>query len=567
MRGGRMSGRDLHPNREPTTKHHPMKRMLIAAATTAALFLAPDQTRADVVIPVDAGDPWQGYMNVFELPANGGGYVFGSPWGTADLRASFSGSTLSLAPNTISDPNAFWYIGGGAPGRPGNKVMEASLYVQKSDGSLSGKSITFTGTVLSNSLGEHDAVAFIKDFAPDYSSVNITTVPLGGGPFEVTMDTLEGVGRHVQYGFQTTGVNVWPTDVADFGSVSIAAIPVAQADPNVTVNPASAWKGYMNVFNLPAPDGDGAYLPGVGGVWNTADLRAAFDGPVLTLAPSLPNPPGGLSDSYWFKADGSGNKTMEASTYVEASPGSFTGLTVKFTGHVLSNTLGNGHGASVFIKEFAPDYSSVVGETVVPLVPGAFNLSLAISNNPATHVQYGFQMRGPNVWSADAASAGSVRVASTAVDPFPAWIAGHDFSGIADADTSPAGDPDGDGRNNLEEFALNGNPASATASGRLRARNVDLGNGTDFVLTLPVRASAVFSGTSYKTASIDGIGYRVEGSTDLVTFDQTVEEVSPADSVGLPSVDSGWTYRSFRLAPANPAPGKGFLRVRVEKNP
>ena len=28
-------------------------------------------------------------MNVFELPANGGGFVFGSAWGIADLVASF----------------------------------------------------------------------------------------------------------------------------------------------------------------------------------------------------------------------------------------------------------------------------------------------------------------------------------------------------------------------------------------------------------------------------------------------------------------------------------------------
>jgi hypothetical protein len=29
----------------------------------------------------------------------------------------------------------------------------------------------------------------------------------------------------VQYGFQTTGVNVWVTDVAPFGDIQITAIP------------------------------------------------------------------------------------------------------------------------------------------------------------------------------------------------------------------------------------------------------------------------------------------------------------------------------------------------------
>ncbi len=165
-------------------------------------------------------------MNVSELPSNGGAYVFGSGWGTADLRATFSGAVLTLSPNIIGDPAAFWYIGGGAPGNPGNKIMDANMYVQPADGTFSGQTLTFTGEVLANTLtSAHTSVAFIKDFAPDYSSFNTITAPLVNGVFSIDLLTLNDPARHVQYGFETIGVNVWVTDVAPFGSVDITAVP------------------------------------------------------------------------------------------------------------------------------------------------------------------------------------------------------------------------------------------------------------------------------------------------------------------------------------------------------
>jgi hypothetical protein len=177
-----------------------------------------------VIKTVDPGHPWLGFMNVFELPSNGGGYVFGSGWGTPDLTAVFNGDVLTLGPNTIGDPATFWYQGGGGPGAPGNKIMNANMYVE--DNSLAGETVTFTGVVLANTLtSAHTSVAFIKDFAPDYSSFNVTSVPLTPGEFSITMATTPAAGRHVQFGFETTGVNVWVTDVAPFGNVQVTAIP------------------------------------------------------------------------------------------------------------------------------------------------------------------------------------------------------------------------------------------------------------------------------------------------------------------------------------------------------
>jgi hypothetical protein len=68
-------------------------------------------------------------------------------------------------------------------------------------------------------------VAFIKDFAPDYSSFNIITAPLVNGVFSINLLTVNDPARHIQYGFETIGPNVWATDVAAKGSVQITVVP------------------------------------------------------------------------------------------------------------------------------------------------------------------------------------------------------------------------------------------------------------------------------------------------------------------------------------------------------
>ena len=334
---------------------------------------------ANTIVTVDPAETWLGYMNVSSLPAGGGAYLFGQPWATADLKAAFTGPVLTLSPNTISDPSTYWYIGGGAPGRPGNKMMDASMYVEKS-GSLAGKTVVFTGSVLTQTLtSAHTSVAFIKDFSPDYSSSNTITAPLVNGTFSISLATNAAAGRHVQYGFETVGVNVWATDVGPFGSVRITA------------------------------------------------------------------------------------------------------------------------------------------------------------------------------------------------DSYSAWIAGYNTSGFTAQDLTAAGDPDRDGHNNWLEFALDSNPTTGTTSDKVRARTETVAGETAMLLTLPVLDGATFTGATAKTATVGRVIYTIEGSNGLILFDQAVTEVSPARSASLPTPNSGWSYRSFRLAGgiggANSRGPAGFLRVRIAVAP
>lgn len=209
-----------------------IRNLAVTTLVVWALVGSVNQANADSTVGVDPGATWSGFMNVFNLPSAGGAYQFGSSWGNSDLVATFSGPTLTLAPNTIGDPNPYWYTPAGGPGATGNKIMDANMYVETT-GVYGGQTLTFTGNVLANTLFGHvdangngwTSVAFIKDFAPDFSSSVTVTAPLVDGVFSISLATLADPARHVQYGFETIGPDVWVTDVGPDGSIQITAVP------------------------------------------------------------------------------------------------------------------------------------------------------------------------------------------------------------------------------------------------------------------------------------------------------------------------------------------------------
>ena len=207
-----------------------MKTRATAVALALMVALSFGVAQADTNVTVNAAAMNLGYMNVSNLPADGGAFQFGSGWGIGDLVAVYAGDVVTMSPNVIGDPDPYWYIGGGMPGAPGNKIMEANLYAE-SNGPLAGQTVTFTGEVLAASLtGAHTVIAFVKDYAPDFSSFNVSSVPLNAaGQFTVSLATVNNPARHVQWGLQMTGVNVWVTDVAAFGNIVVGPyMPVSE---------------------------------------------------------------------------------------------------------------------------------------------------------------------------------------------------------------------------------------------------------------------------------------------------------------------------------------------------
>lgn len=221
-----------------------MKSPLKSTVAALVLICACASTKA-ATVGVDPGASWQGYMNVFNLPQAGGAYQFGSAWAVADLRATWAGPVLTLSPNTIGDPNPYWYTPSGGPGAVGNKIMDAQMYVETT-GVYSGQTLTFAGEVLSNTLvGHYDAnkngwtsVAFIKDYAPDYSSSTSVTVPLVNGQFSLALGLDPNPARHVQWGFETIGPDVWITDVERYGSIRVAAASTVPEPAAFVINAA-----------------------------------------------------------------------------------------------------------------------------------------------------------------------------------------------------------------------------------------------------------------------------------------------------------------------------------------
>lgn len=205
-----------------------IRQLTGAGISLCALLAGSTALQAQTTLAVDSTKSWIGYMNVFNLPSAGGGYVFGQGWGTADLRAFFNGTnSLTLTPNTnvFNPTDAFW----ANPDGSGNKTMDASFYVQ--DDTLAGQTLAFSGTCLSNSLvSPYTSVAFIKDFAPDYSfNIPVTANLVAGQPFSINLSTTAG--HHIQYGFETIGPDVSPTNLASQGLVVIA---VNNADPTLS---------------------------------------------------------------------------------------------------------------------------------------------------------------------------------------------------------------------------------------------------------------------------------------------------------------------------------------------
>lgn len=370
------------------------------------LLLGAISSASAVNVIVDSSKTWIGFMNVSELPANGGAYQFGSYWGTTDLNASFSSAGLTLTPNTSIDrdvPNdAYWWVGG-AGGAP-NKNMDASMYVQ--DDTLAGQTVTFSGNCVSNTLvSPYTVTVFIKDFAPDFSSFTTTTATLTTGTaFSITLATTAG--DHIQYGFETIGPDARLATVATLGKV-IIAVP---SNIHVLVDPSKTWLGYMNVFELPANGGGYAF----GSSWGTADLNATFSAGIATLTPnSSIFRDVALSDTFWWQGSGAGNKNMDANFYVEDS--SLAGSIVTFSGFVWTNSLVSPYTSQAFIKELDPSagYATV---NIITTNLTSTNFSITTATTAGHIVQYGFETVGPNAntTSTPLSTLGKVLVASNA---------------------------------------------------------------------------------------------------------------------------------------------------------
>ncbi|WP_047545776.1 T9SS type A sorting domain-containing protein [Psychroserpens sp. Hel_I_66] len=221
------------------------KNYILIAIMLIALLPVTAQTAIDFdatnFSSPDDGGSGGAFMNVFDNPKNGtiGGFQFGSGWGIPDLVAILdtNANTVTLKPNRIGDPDAYWQTAGVLEG---NKIMDANLFIQND--ALVGTSFSFTGDVVSNTIDDsglsipYDATAFIKVFNADFSGVIGSDIAdlSTSGEFALSMDaTAFPADSHVQYGFQFIGPNLSSDASFDAAYDAVGSIVIQPATLSV----------------------------------------------------------------------------------------------------------------------------------------------------------------------------------------------------------------------------------------------------------------------------------------------------------------------------------------------
>ena len=191
-----------------------------------------------------------------------------------------------------------------------------------------------------------------------------------------------------------------------------------QAQTTVTVNGASNWLGYANVFQT-----NGTTFA-FGSAWALPDLKTTLTASTntLKLQPNFnayANATSAADLAYWTNGSGLGNKIFEGNTYVENA--SLAGQIVTFTGNVTNHNLATGYTAVAFIKGLNPanGYSTDFSVTLPLTATGAFSLSTATAIPTGLIVQYGFTVKGLNGNPANETALGNVTVVGTTPPPTP----------------------------------------------------------------------------------------------------------------------------------------------------
>ena len=282
-----------------------------------ATELAPTTT-----IFFDPTAPYIGYANVFETPANGGGFVFGGGWGVPDLKTVVDATpvtgSVTLQPNfnTWNPADPFWVdpVTG-----LGNKDFEGNTYVD--DPSLAGQQLTWTGFVISNTIDPgYEALAFIKVFNANFSVLKIETAPLIEGEFfEVNYTNVEPEDTFVQYGWFVRGLNADPANEAALGSVIIGTespgcgdFSYTNEDPTGGGPPAQIFPDFPDFTSIAVDD---VFFTGDAGLICSIDIQGRYS----AGAPGLPGDPNGAVQLTIYNDD---NGVPGDVRYQETFPGS-----------------------------------------------------------------------------------------------------------------------------------------------------------------------------------------------------------------------------------------------------
>ncbi len=254
------------------------------------------------VIEFNTSENWIGYMNVFEVPSNGGAFAFGTAWGVQDLKSTFDTvyNCVKLQPNFntyANNPTDPYWVN--QTTLEGNKEMEASTYLDL-DTSYNGHGLVFEGYVqhLTIDTTLYDVNFFIKALDPSNSWQDALggskIIPITStGYFSISATAAEmAPGLVLQVGFNVIGTNANPADEAMLGSVVIGSGP----DTVAPVPLVASLPGLMDMCPI-TPIAPKALDKG--------------DTIVATTMTSFPISELGTTVVTWTYTDGAGNTSMQ----------------------------------------------------------------------------------------------------------------------------------------------------------------------------------------------------------------------------------------------------------------
>lgn len=526
---------------------------------------------------------------------------------------TFSGD-LTLTHNTVNGTRIVLYGGpqpnGGVTGSPGaivsgpygtGRIIVGEASTDRAGLFVNASNVVLVNEVVANTNLGSDRVGTIRvdganfratgtlhaNQAPMTFSTNAVGEVIVSG--KITGDSGLMLRSHTQGGTylsvtlaNTASTNDYLGDTVINDAAQAGRVYVLQLGANNQI-PDGAGKGYVTVnsngtgvgtLNLMGFDETINGLLGNGVVTSTTsgstltvggdDASSTFSGSVAGLLDLTKIGDGTLTLS--GASTHSGNTTVDAGVLELTDTSSFT-FTLGANG--INNQI-NGNGTVQLDGSFVIDTTNA--DTTLTNTWTLVDHATLTETYGATFQVVGFTESTPGVWKKTSGavaytfteSTGQVTM-SVAATPFQTWAA---TNGLGSGNNAIIDNPDGDGANNLLEFAFDGNPLSGSSSGQIHELTVDSDADGDtdkeLILTIAVRTGApAFTGTTSKSSTIDGITYTVEGSTDLVDFTTAVQVVPTPITAGLPTLSSGYVYRSFSLSGSNELTDKGFIRAKV----
>lgn len=203
------------------------------------------------------------------------------------------------------------------------------------------------------------------------------------------------------------------------------------------------------------------------------------------------------------------------------------------------------------------------------------------SNETVDTLYFGSEQQVAGTWGATGSGAdhindtyftgsGVVTVVTGLPDPYVGWASSSGATGGKAADT------DGDGVNNLMEFATNSNPTNGASGAKVYPKIHSLGGQDVLTLTVAARTGATFANGAVdavkQEASIDLVKYTIEASQNLTAWNVVdVDQLGATDAAAvqaaitpaLPALDTGWSWFTFRTNGSTSTDSKNFIRLNV----